>query len=113
EVLRERTGGENASWDRIVANCLQGANAELDDAALQEMFSIVADPERLGEFMSAVERIPDSRGVGARTAALLRLLQTVIERLGKKEPEQVEKTLDNVASAVGRLSPEMLMGLLA
>ena len=33
EVLRERTGGEAAVWDKIIANCLQGGAFELDEEA--------------------------------------------------------------------------------
>jgi hypothetical protein len=113
DVLREREGSESASWDRIVANCLQGKSADLDEAALEEMVGVIGDAERLGHFISAVERNADSRSVSSRMAALLRLLQTVVERIGAREPKQVDTAMENIASGVGRLSPEMLMSLLA
>src|SRR5262249_30729925 len=47
DVLRERTGADGASWDRIVAHCLQGRHADLDEAALEEMIGVVGDVERL------------------------------------------------------------------
>src|SRR5688572_26526162 len=34
EVLRERAGGQEAAWDRIIASCLQGESGALDDRAL-------------------------------------------------------------------------------
>src|SRR5262249_48114238 len=103
EVLRERSGGDAGSWDRIIANCLQGTNATFDEAAIQELIGVVADEERLSDFVAAVERNTDSRGIGVRTAALLRLLQTVVERIGKDDPSKVDASMENIASAAGRL----------
>jgi hypothetical protein len=34
EVLRERAGGQEAAWDRIIAFCLQGESTTMDDSAL-------------------------------------------------------------------------------
>ena len=35
EVLRERAGGDGAEWDRIIAFCLQGDAAAMDERALR------------------------------------------------------------------------------
>src|SRR5438874_10099459 len=37
EVLRERTSGQHAVWDRVVTSCLQGNAFELDDAAVGDL----------------------------------------------------------------------------
>src|SRR5881296_203704 len=55
EVLRERTGGESAVWDKVLANCLQGMAFDLDEAAVKELLGIAGDADRLADLMAAVE----------------------------------------------------------
>jgi len=113
EVLRERTGGESAVWDKVLANCLQGMAFDLDEAAVKELLGIAGDADRLADLMAAVEEgASDSGGVGAKTTALMRMLRGIIDAVSKADPDRLEPVLGNMASAVGRLSAEMLMGLL-
>jgi hypothetical protein len=114
EVLRERTGGgESAVWDKVIANCLQGMAFDLDEAAVTELIGIAGDADRLADLMAAVEEgASESGGVGAKTTAVMRMLRAVIDAVSKADPNRLEPVLGNMASAVGRLSPEMLMGLL-
>jgi hypothetical protein len=113
EVLRERTGGESAVWDKVLANCLQGMAFDLDETAVQELLGIAGDADRLADLMAAVEEgASDSGGVGAKTTALMRMLRGIIDAVSKADPDRLEPVLGNMASAVGRLSAEMLMGLL-
>jgi hypothetical protein len=51
-------------------------------------------------------------GIGAKTAAILRMLRGIIDVVSKNAPDRVEPVLQNMAAAVGHLSPEMLLGLL-
>jgi hypothetical protein len=112
EVLRERTGGHSAAWDRILANCLQGASFDLDEEAILELLGVANDPDRLAELMSAVEEGVDAAAsMTTRAAAVLRLLRGIIETVSTREPDHIEPALRNMAGAVGQLSPEMLMGL--
>jgi len=114
EVLRERAGGEAAVWDQVIANCLQGASFELDDAAVRELLGIASDPDKLADLMAAVETKAGSEGgIGTKTAALLRMLRGIVDAVSKSDPERMEPVLRNMASAVGQLSPEMLMGLMS
>jgi hypothetical protein len=55
EVLRERTGGESAEWDRIIAHCMQGDAIHIDERALAVLTEIAADPARFGEFLQRVQ----------------------------------------------------------
>jgi len=113
EVLRERTGGESAVWDKVLANCLQGMAFDLDEAAVKELLGIAGDADRLADLMAAVEEgASHSGGVGAKTTALMRMLRGIIDAVSKADPDRLEPVLGNMASAVGRLSAEMLMGLL-
>ena len=113
EVLRERQGGDTANWTRVIANCLQGSVVDLDTAAIQELLGIAGDSDRLTELMSALQKSPDSGGgVTAKTAAVLRMLRQIVDVVAKNEPEKLEPVLGNMASAIGQLSPDMLLGLL-
>src|SRR4029450_12311674 len=51
EVLRERGGGGGGSWDRIIAYCLQGEKAALDDGALASLLEALSDPERFSRLV--------------------------------------------------------------
>ena len=114
EVLRERTEGKAAVWERVIANCLQGATFELDEEEVRQLLEIAADSDRLAELMAAVEsRAGAERGMDIRSAAVLRMLRSIVEAVSKADPQRLEPVLRNMATAAGQLSPEMLMGLLS
>ena len=113
EVLRERGGGEAAVWNKVIGSCLQGSAFELDDAAISDLLGIVGDPVKLSELMAGLEVSVDvDGGIGAKTAALLRMMRGIVEVVSKNQPEQLEPVLHNLAAAVGQLSPSVLLGLL-
>jgi hypothetical protein len=113
EVLRERAGGETAVWDRVISNCLQGSGFDLDEAGIRELLGIAGDPERLGDMMETLEQSADGEGgIGAKTAALMRMLRGIVEVVSKNDPDRLEPVLRNMASAVGQCSPDMLLGLI-
>ncbi len=112
EVLKERTVGHSASWDKLVANCLVGASFSLDEESIAELLGIASDPEKLTEMLAAVEgAVEDSAGVPAKTAALMRMLRGIVETISNRDPERMEGALRNMATAVGGLSPEMMLGM--
>jgi hypothetical protein len=113
EVLRERAGGDAAVWKRIVDNCLQGSSFDLDEAGINELLEIAGDSEQLANLMATLEASPEGGGgIGLKTAALLRMLRGIIEVVSKKQPEQLEPVLKNMAEAVGHCSPDMLISLM-
>lgn len=112
EVLRERKGGESAVWDKVIANCLQGMAFDLDEDAIAELLGIASDADRLAELMGAVERGAEGGGITAKSSALLRMLRGILDAVGTADPERLEPVLGNMATAVGQLTPEMLLGLL-
>jgi hypothetical protein len=113
EVLRERTGGQLAVWDRVVTNCLEGKAFELDDAAISDLIGLAGNPDQLCDLMSTVEaKMETGGGIGAKTAAVIRMLRGIVDVVSKNAPEKVEPVLQNMAAAVGQLSPEMLLALL-
>jgi hypothetical protein len=116
EVLRERDTGEAAVWEQVIANCLQGDAFDLDERAIQALLEAAGDPERLAELVHTLDARATEGGRGGqapRTAALLRLLQEIVKAATLRQPDRVETALQNMASTVGRLSPEMLVSILA
>lgn len=114
-VLKERSGGDSASWDVLISRCLQGDTYDLDDDAVRDLMSAAGNADTLIDLMSALEQSADGQegGLAIKTAALLRLLKTIVETASSRNPEGVEPILRNCASAVGRLTPDVLMGLLS
>src|SRR5712692_149615 len=113
EVLRERAGGETAVWDRVIANCLQGSSFELDEDGIRELLGIAIDSDKLAEMMATLEEGADKTGgIGAKTAALMRMLRGIVEVVSKSDPDRLEPVLRNMASAVGQVSPELMLSLL-
>jgi HEAT repeat protein len=113
EVLRERSSGEAAVWDRVIMNCLQGSSFELDEAEIKELLGIALDSDKLSEMMATLEQSVEGGGsIGAKTAALMRMLRGIIDVVSKSDPERLEPVLHTMASAVGHVSPEMMLGLL-
>jgi hypothetical protein len=113
EVLRERQGGEAAVWDRVIANCLQGSAFEFNEEGLKELLGIALDGDKMAEMLSTIENDAETAGgVGAKTAALMRTLRTIVDAVTKADPGRLEPVLNTMATAVGRVSPETLLGLL-
>jgi hypothetical protein len=113
DVLRERSAGDPMVWTRVVANCLQGSAFDLDEAGIRELLGMAADSEQLADAMASLESRADSGGgLGLKTAALMRLLRGIIELVSKKQPQQLEPILKSMAVAVGRCSPDILLGLM-
>lgn len=114
EVLRERTTGDEAAWDRIIENCLLGNAVDLDEPTLRALSEIAGDPERFGQFL---QRLQESGGpemkVGARAAALLRIVRGLIEHVTKTAPDDLDGLLQNVAQSTSRLTPDMMLAMLS
>jgi len=78
EVLRERSGGDSAVWNKVIANCLEGSAFELDEAGIHELLGIAIDSERLADLMTTLETsVEAGGGIGAKTAALMRMLRGI------------------------------------
>ena len=114
EVLRERGGGELAEWDRIIANCLQGDTVDLDEATLTQLLELTGDPERFGDFLTRLQNAggADTK-VGARAAALLRIIRGLIDHVNKQSPDGLDAMLRSVAQATSKLTPDMMLAMLS
>jgi hypothetical protein len=115
-VLRERTGGESATWDRIVAGCLEGDALALDEEALGALLGIAGSAEWLREIMSTLEVRAGGEsggGIDAQASALVRMMRGIVDAVSSREPERLDPVLTNVATAIGHLSPDMMLALLS
>jgi HEAT repeats/PBS lyase HEAT-like repeat len=115
QVLRERRGGDPAAWEHIIATCLQGtASLDVDDEATKWLLEIASDETQLGNLLAELEsRSAEGQSGGSQAAAVIRLLQGIVNAATKADPERVDGVLRNMASAVGRLSPELILALLS
>lgn len=114
EVLRERTGGDTAAWERIIEFCLQGdSSVAIDERTLDAVISALDDREKFNELLKAVQAASDrGTSIGARAAALLGLIQKAIDRL--KERNQLDRSavLQTVADSAAFMTPEMMLSFL-
>jgi HEAT repeat protein len=114
EVLRERTEGQAAVWEQVIANCLQGTAFDFDEAALQELLGLALDTKRLTDLMAELEsRVAPSDSVPAKAAALIRMLRGIVETVSRIAPNQLEPVLRNMASAVGSMPADLVLGLVS
>jgi HEAT repeat protein len=114
QVMRERKGGRPAVWERLIANCLQGDIFELDERAIRELMEIARNQEQLGELLTELESRTVSEGqVAALSAALLRMFRQIMDAVAKSAPDDGEPVLQNLATAVGRFTPDTVLGLLS
>jgi hypothetical protein len=112
EVLRERGHSRDADWDHILACCLEGGAAALDERAVAALLEALDDPE---QFAALVDRIQSGGADGtltiaARAAALLEILRGAINALAARG-EGPDRVLEAAAAAVPRLTPEMVLAL--
>ncbi len=110
EVLRERKGVHSAGWDSIVKNCLEGM-ATFDDSAIAELLDLAGNSDRVVEMMTTIERAAQG-GMSAKSAAVMRMIRGFIKAVTERQPDMIDPALNNMATAIGQLTPETIMGLL-
>jgi len=114
EVLRERSGGDTAEWDRIIALCLEGASRGLDERARQSLADTLGDA---GQFGDLLEHFQQSTALAAvsvnvRLAALLHLMRAALEAARSRAPAGADQALQTMADSCARLTPDMMLALL-
>ena len=112
-MLRERGGGEEVGWDRIIAYCLQGEKGTLDEAALSALLEALGDPARFARLVEQLQHTTgDGTKVGIRVAALLALMRTAIEAARRQGEAEVDRAFETIATSFCRLTPEMMIAVL-
>lgn len=112
-IVQERDSGEAASWDAIIANCLRVDALDLDEKTLRALAEIARDPARLGDLMARLEDQSSSADTRTRAASIARLLTALTGHVAREDPASMEAVLGNMAAAATRLSPDLLIELLA
>jgi HEAT repeat protein len=114
EVLRERGGGDDVTWDRIIAFCLEGKKGILDAGALTSLLEALADPARFSTLVQHLQEAvgPGTTAVGVRVAALLQLMRTAIDAARTQGEADVDRAFETIAASCARLSPDMMIAML-
>ena len=113
-IVQEREGGEAATWDAIIANCLRVDALDLNDETLRALAEIARDPARLGDLMARLEeQSSGSSDSHARASSIARVLTALQRHVARDQPAALESVLGNMATAATRLSPELLLELLS
>ena len=111
ELLRERIRGDRATWERIVAECLEGNRVALDDSTIDLISEILDRPGKIGELFAAInQRIPGDGTGGAN--ALGGLLHAVAQFVGHTQPDALDSAMSAIADATARLPVTTLGPLL-
>ncbi len=115
EVLRERTRGLDASWEQVVAHCLTGKAFDLPEELLQSLLDGAVDSDMLARVFGQLDAAIESSGgtVGARAAALIRLLRGIVHAVHDRAPQHDERVMRDLAMALGHASPDLLLSVLA
>ncbi|MEW6320804.1 MAG: HEAT repeat domain-containing protein [Acidobacteriota bacterium] len=112
EVLREREGGGESGWDRILADYLEGERSELDDETMAALADLAADATRLAELADRIVRSAEESGHGIRKQGVLRLLQSLADFVARHRPAELDRTLRSIAGTIPRLTPDLVVELI-
>lgn len=115
EVLRERGGGEGGRWDAIIAYCLEGGAGPLDESGLAALLDTLGNAKRFAEFLEQLQHATAGGDVsmGARAAALLRLIEQLLQATAQWPKAHGEDTvLQTAADAMSRVTPDMLLAVI-
>jgi HEAT repeat protein len=113
EVLRQRTKGLTAQWDTIIRHCLQDDTVHIDEESLSALLEIADDAERLHELVERIERETADGGLRVQAEALARLFHFIADAVAKRHPEKLDQAYETMSRVAGKLSPEILLGILA
>jgi hypothetical protein len=112
EVLRERAGGLDGGWDRIIANYLEGEFSALDDASMAALFDIAGDTSRFKDFTEQLVSKATEPGARGSKKVVLRVLQALANFVAAHHPEQLNRILNQISGVIPRLTPDLVLTLL-
>ncbi len=112
EVLRERSSGLDSDWDRIINHYLEGELSDLDDESMQALLEIAEDPGRFKEFTEKLVTQAAEGGRRSKKGVVLRVLQALADFVARAYPEQLNRILNQITTALPRLTPDLVVTLL-
>lgn len=111
EVLRERDGGLDGAWERIIANYLEGEFSDLDDKAMTALFEIAGDTSRFKDFTEQLVTKAAESGARGKKEVVLRVLQALADYVAAHHPEQLNRVLNQISGVLPRLTPDLVVTL--
>ncbi|OFW03138.1 MAG: hypothetical protein A3I61_01150 [Acidobacteria bacterium RIFCSPLOWO2_02_FULL_68_18] len=115
EVLRERAGRDGSEWDAIVNYCLQGSAGPLDEHGLAALLDTLGNSGRFADLLDRLQRAaaPGDVAMGSRAAALLRLVEQLLDATAQwPKAHGEDAVLQTAADAMSRVTPDMLLALI-
>ncbi len=112
EVLRERAGGLDGGWDRIIANYLEGEASDLDDDAMRALFDIAGDTSRFKDFTGQLVSTAAESGSRGNKEVVLRVLQALADFVATHHPEQLNRILNEISGVLPRLTPDLVVTMI-
>ena len=126
EMLRSQLTGDRASWDRIVASCLDGDTSAIDQDIADLLSGILDDPSKVATLVSAIEQRTTGgatdaenagsarEGGGAATGplALAGMLHAVARYVAENRRDRFDQMMAAMADAAGRLPVSTLQPIL-
>src|SRR5688572_31991400 len=79
-VLKERTTGDDATWDRLLASCLKGEALTLDEAVIDMLLKAFENAESLGALLDRLDAKAETErsSVPARVGTVIKLLKAAM-----------------------------------
>jgi hypothetical protein len=112
ELLKERPAGQEASWDVVFQQFLQGG-LQFDDTALRAVLEATGEPARLAELIAAIHaRAAQQMGTKSLGVALARMLDGAMKLVSQDDPGRLTPVVQNMAEAVSQLPPDTLVAIL-
>lgn len=117
EVLRERAGGESATWDRILMALHEESGESggtVDHSSTAQMMELVEDPERLVQFAQRLQSLGQASGDDSmqQRKSLLELMHGLANYAAERTPGELNTVLTKMAGAAAQMSPDMLLTLI-
>jgi len=109
QLLRSYIHGDRATWDAIVAGCLEGHAFTLDDALVELLFGVLNDPDKIAGVMQTLEaRLPPGAAQGQTPMLIAGLLHAVAQFVATSAPDQADGVMAALAEAATRLPLDTL-----
>ncbi len=115
DVLRERDTGLSASWSNIAAKCLAGDTLDIPEELIRALLDESGYKDTLAQVIAEIERAGTAAGrsIGARAAALVRLLRGLLAAATQRLPDRVEELAMRLSASLERLTPDMMLAVIA
>lgn len=114
-VLKEREGGDDATWDRVLSSYLKGESVTLDERVIDMLLTALSDSGSFGALLDRLHEKAESEGTGPadQVSALFQLLKAALAAAEDRQAPTREQVLETVAESSAHLSPDVMLSLMA